>query len=244
MTKNLQRAFLSGFLIVLLFSAVLLIRSLGSKQVLGVQTGIPINHVNTNKQAVALTFDDGPSLATMDILVQLELHKTNATFFLVGQNIEKFPEVMQQLKKSGSEIGNHTDTHPWFWYLATQEKIGKEIIIGEEKINDSIGIRPTLFRAPYGWYPANLLKVLNTLQVTTIGWDVDPEDWRKPEAEVIAQRVLDNVQPGSIILLHDGPYTADRRNTVKAVPLIIEGLWEKGYDIVTVSELLKLQQNP
>ena len=123
----------------------------------------------------------------------------------------------------------------------SQDKIGQEILIAEEKINQVAGIRPQIVRAPHGWYPDNLLAAVNTLQYQLVGWNVDPEDWRYPGADKIITRVMEQVKPGSIILLHDGPYTADRRQTVEALPQIIEQLWREGYQFVTVSELLRYQ---
>ncbi|MEN8252768.1 MAG: polysaccharide deacetylase family protein [Patescibacteria group bacterium] len=200
-----------------------------------------IRSVKTGKKVIALTFDDGPSPSTEDVLANLRYYKIPATFFMVGNKLQKFPDIAKQIMKDEHEIGNHTNTHPFTWmtFLMNQKKISQEILIAEEKIYEATGARSKMMRSPFGWYTDNLFAVVGTLQYKVIGWDVDPEDWRRPGKDKIVERVLTEVKPGSIILLHDGPYTADRSQTIAALPEIIQGLWDKGYHFVTVSELLK-----
>ena len=226
--------------------ATYLLTNKSNRQVLGssIYEDTVIRSVTTDKKVVAVTFDDGPSLATEDILQNLKYYKVPPTFFLVGDKLEKFPDIVKRIATDGHEIGNHTNTHPFTWvsFLMTQEKIAQEILIAEEKIYEATGKRTKSVRSPYGWYSDNLFAVAGTLQYQIIGWNIDPEDWRRPGKDVIVKRVLDEIKPGSIILLHDGPYTADRRQTVEALPEIIQALWQQGYQFVTISELLKYEK--
>lgn len=244
MLKKSLLLFLLGLSAPLLFVGYLFTKKSNAK-VLGasVYEDPVIRSVETKRKVVALTFDDGPSLATEDILANLAYYKVPATFFLVGNKLEKFPDALKRMTKDGHEIGNHTNTHPlaWMTFFMTQKKIAQELSIAEEKIYNATKVRTKLIRSPYGWYSDNLFAVTGTLQYKIIGWDTDPEDWRRPGKDEIVKRVLAEVQPGSIILLHDGPYTADRSETVAAVPEIIQALWDEGYRFVTVSELLKYE---
>lgn len=244
MLKKSLLLFLLGLTLPFLFVSYLFSQK-NNRQVLGssVYEDTVIRSVNTTQKVVALTFDDGPSLATEDILQNLKYYKIPATFFLVGNKLDKFPEISSRIAKEGHEIGNHSNTHPLLWMspLMTQKKISQEFLIAEEKIYDATGIRTKLIRSPYGWYSDNLFAATGTLQYKVIGWNVDPEDWRRPGKDKIVAKVLEQVSPGSIILLHDGPYTADRTDTVEALPEIIQKLWDEGYQFVTVSNLLKYE---
>src|SRR5690606_31950048 len=134
--------------------------------------------------------------------------------------------------------GNHTNTHPVTTWMSEQE-ISKEILITEEKIYQQVGLRPKLVRAPYNLYPQNLLNQIALLEMTPVSWNVDPMDWRTTDKDIIVKRILDEVQPGSIILLHDGPPDLSRARTLEALPSIISELKNQGYKFVTVTQLLE-----
>ncbi|MDH5533669.1 MAG: polysaccharide deacetylase family protein, partial [Candidatus Pacebacteria bacterium] len=122
----------------------------------------------------------------------------------------------------------------------SKQDLAKEILITEEKIHQVIGVKPKLLRAPYALYPQSLLDLTVLFNMTLISWDVDPEDWKQVNKEVITHRVLNNVTPGSIILLHDGPPELDRSNTLDSLTTIINTLKEDGYTFVTISQLLQI----
>lgn len=241
MKKWLVFIFSSIFLVGVILSVKVI--SLSFNKILGVQKqNLIIRRVepNNDKKLVALTFDDGPSHTTRDILKVLDETNTIATFFVVGENIDLNPDVLYETYQKGHEIGNHTNSHP-VSLLMNQQKIAKEILIAEEKIYQVIGIKPKLIRAPYALYPQNLLTNVELFNMLLISWDVDPEDWKQVNSNIIVNRVLKDVTPGSIILLHDGPPELDRSHTIEALPEIISKLKEDGYQFVTVSELLELK---
>lgn len=222
------------------FSVAQIAKSKPSK-VLGTNhTQEPIRNAkgNSDGKFVALTFDDGPTPNTIKVLNVLQESDIKATFFVVGENIDEFPGALKKIDEQGHEIGNHTNTHPFTVFMSEQD-IAKEILITEEKIFQLIGKRTTLFRAPYALYPSNLMKIAGLLNLNIISWDVDPEDWRNSNAEIISQNVIKEVEPGSIILLHDGPPELDRTPTVEALKIIITELKNANYQFVTVTELLE-----
>ncbi|NCN03453.1 MAG: polysaccharide deacetylase family protein [Candidatus Pacebacteria bacterium] len=238
----MKRIFIFTSLSIFIFSFVsyLKISQNSSSKVLGVvQNNNIIRNikVSENAKVVALTFDDGPAPITRDILDILEQEDVKVTFFVVGKNIDLYPDILQEIAQSGHEIGNHSNTHP-FTFLLDKQELAKDILINEEKIYQQTGIRPNLFRAPYALYPKNLLETTDMLNLEIISWDVDPEDWKMVNKEIIVNRVMKDVKPGSIILLHDGPPELDRANTLEALKEIIIRLKEDGYQFLTISEYL------
>lgn len=155
-----------------------------------------------------------------------------ATFFLVGQWAEKYPESVKALYDAGMEIGNHSDTHPHMAGLSASE-IGAEITACSEKIEAVTGQTPTLFRCPYGEYDNEVIDTVNGMGMNAIQWNVDSLDWKGIGPEEICERVTRNVVPGSIILFHNAA-----EHTPEALADIIEYLLAEGYEIVPVSELL------
>lgn len=238
----MKRIFIFTSLSILIFSFIFFfkITQNSSSKVLGaVQNNNIIRNikVSENDKVVALTFDDGPSPLTRDFLKVLDNNQVPATFFVIGKNIDLYPDILQEIAQSGHEIGNHSNTHP-FTFLLDKQELAKDILINEEKIYQQTGIRPKIFRAPYALYPKNLLEITDMLNLEIISWDVDPEDWKMVNKEIIVNRVMKDVKPGSIILLHDGPPELDRSNTLEALKEIIIRLKEEGYQFLTISEYL------
>jgi peptidoglycan/xylan/chitin deacetylase (PgdA/CDA1 family) len=178
---------------------------------------------------VALTFDDGPSEYTPAVLRILRDAGVNATFFVVGNNIVGRDWMLRRMLEDGDEIGNHTMTHT---PLANIEDIGT----ASATIEQVTGFRPCHFRPPEGVFDHHTLDEVGELGMTTVRWDVDTQDYSGLPADSIRQEVLSAVQPGSIILLHDGG--GYRTPTVQALPHIIEDLKRRGYRLVTVTDLL------
>jgi peptidoglycan/xylan/chitin deacetylase (PgdA/CDA1 family) len=187
---------------------------------------------------IALTFDDGPGEATPLILDILKDAGIRATFFLCGQNAERFPELARRIADEGHEIGNHTYSHPHMAWK-TPGRFAWEITRAQDAIERAAGHRPKLFRPPYGERWFGLFPVLMGNGLATVMWSVSGADWRFSAAR-IAKRVMKKVKPGSIILLHDGMPPGERGNrlaTIEALRNIIPPLMEQ-YRFVTVSELV------
>lgn len=190
---------------------------------------------------MALTFDDGPSESTPAVLQALARGRARATFFQVGGNARRLPEVARQVLAEGHEVGNHTETHPKF-YLRTPAQIDGEIERCQQSLETVHGRCPSLFRPPYGARWFGMYPALRRHGLTSVMWSVTSHDWEWP-AEKIAEQVIRKVAPGDVILLHDGDAVdpGDRRQgTARAVEKILEFLEGRGIAAVTVSELFGL----
>ncbi len=195
---------------------------------------LPIYSVQTEEKKVALTFDASWGADnTLNILQTLTDYDVKGTFFSVGFWAEKYADKLKALHESGRfEIGTHSNTHPHMSKL-TAAQIELELTSSINTIESIIGVKPTLFRPPFGDYNDTLIETAESMGLYTIQWDVDTLDWKNLTSGEIAARVLKKAVSGSIILMHN-----DGKNTVAALPLIIEGLKNKGYSFVTVGELI------
>lgn len=211
------------------------------------RSGIIYWHGSTSERKIALTFDDGPNEPyTSQILDILKAYHVKATFFLIGKNVESYPEIVKRMVKEGHSIGNHTYTHPDL-ALKLKFQIEKQVKRTEEAIFKAAGIRPYLFRPPYGLDNPWVFKETEKMGYVIIKWSVSGHNGGKdPPFDKILERVLRGVENGSIILLHDGDRLikgADRSQMVKALPLIIESLQQRGYQFVSIPELLGLEEH-
>ena len=199
-----------------------------------------IHRVNTPLKMIALTFDDGPSEHTEEILKILHSQKVPATFFLLGRNAEQLPSLVRQIYEGGHEIGNHSYSHQPFIFKTLA--FMREEIEKTDEIIRRAGYQGTIhFRAPYGRKLIGLPWILYKSQRLHILFDVIPDDWASPGVATIVDRILAQTKPGSIILCHDGNgdnMGQDRLQTVAALPLVIERLRAAGYQFVTISDLL------
>ena len=194
---------------------------------------IPIYYVDTDKKQVALSFDAAwGNEQTEGLLDTLDKYNVKTTFFLVGEWVDKYPESVKEIAKRGHDVGNHSDTHCHMTQVSTTE-MTKEIQSCNEKIKALTNTTPTLFRPPYGDYNNDVVKSVKGCDMYCVQWDVDSLDWKDPTAEQITKNVVNKIQDGSIILLHNGA-----TNTPEALPMIIEGILAKGYEIVPISEIL------
>lgn len=224
-----MRKYLLPLLTLLVFDIVIVMRHVHSHQV----------HL---LKFVALTFDDGPHpVYTPQVLDILEQYKVKATFFLIGRRVERYPQIARQIVVKGHEIGNHTYSHPKDLPKEDLNAIRQEIEMGAIAIEKATGVHPKLFRPPKGFLNYRVLTTAQLEGYTLVFWTVNADHEDAPTPEAMAERVLKLVHPGAIILMHDG-CTESRWKDVKALPLIIEGLREQGYDFVTVSELFKLSR--
>lgn len=185
--------------------------------------------------AVALTFDDGPWPSdTGRILAILERFRVEATFFMIGRQAERYPELVGRVRRAGHAIGNHSYDHPEDPALTemTEPRIAEELARTGQILADE-GVQPTLFRPPGGSYDEFVIQEALRQRMRVVMWSVDPQDWRAGlTAKDIVKRVLKNVEAGSIILLHDGGGDGD--HTVKALPDLIRGIKKKGLGFVAV----------
>jgi peptidoglycan/xylan/chitin deacetylase (PgdA/CDA1 family) len=193
----------------------------------------------SDTNAVALTFDDGPSPDTEGILNVLADHHLNATFFMVGREVESFPGIGQRVFAEGHEVGNHSYSHPLYLFQRGSETCD-QVKRAQDVIAETIGVRPMLARPPYGVRTPAYFGATRVLGLRTVQWDVAGFDWKRRSPSQIADNVLRKVRPGSIILLHDGDSSGkeDRKNTVAALPLIIKGLKHRDLEIAPLSQLL------
>lgn len=179
-------------------------------------------------KCVALTFDDGPSPYTLEVLRSLQKAGARATFFVVGENTAQRPAVVKAVADAGMVVGDHSWDHREYTRLTAKQQRW-ETKSTARAIVAAGAPKPTLFRPPFGSYD----RATRKLGMPIILWDVDPEDWKTRSTAKTTRRVLAGARAGSIVLLHDiWP------STVKAVPAIIKGLQKKGYTLVTLPELL------
>jgi len=192
-----------------------------------------------DRNAVALTFDDGPSPDTERILDVLGAHEASATFFMVGREVESFPGIAQRVLAEGHEVGNHSCSHPSYLFQRASET-DAQIRHTQSIIAETTGVRPQMARPPYGVRTPAYFLATRALDLQTVQWDVAGFDWKRITAQRIADNVLRKAQPGSIILLHDGDSAGKnaRKNTVEALPLIIRGLRDRDLQIAPLSRLL------
>ncbi|MCM8782265.1 MAG: polysaccharide deacetylase family protein [Candidatus Omnitrophica bacterium] len=208
--------------------------------------GVIYWHGDVGARKIALTFDDGPNEPyTFQILNILKAYNIKATFFLIGKNVESYPEIVKRIAKEGHSIGNHTYSHPDLM-LRMKFQIEKQIKSCEEAIVKTAGVRPYLFRPPYGLDNHLVFRETEKMGYIIIKWSVSAHNGSKDARyDKMLKRVLKGVGNGSIILLHDGDRLikeADRSQIVKALPLIIKLLQQKGYQFVTIPELLGFEK--
>ena len=185
---------------------------------------------------VYLTFDDGPSVYTPQILSTLEAKGVPATFFVLGERAVQFPSLVQREHADGDGIGDHTWDHPDLTTLPP-DQIRQELESTAVEIANLTGTRPTLWRPPFGAFNATVTQIASSLGLSMRLWDVNPADFDMPGTDVIVSRVVDNVSNNAIILLHDGSQETDfdRSQTVAALPTIIDTLRAAGYSFGSLS---------
>lgn len=191
-----------------------------------------------NNNSIALTFDDGPSPDTLEILEILKAENIKATFFLIGSRVEEYPKIAEQIALEGHEIGNHSYSHPIFLFCRA-DKTRRELEKTQKIIREVTGVAPKLARPPCGVRTPAYFAAAKRLDLQTIQWSDAAFDWKNISARQIAQNVLDTVQGNSIVLLHDGDSAgkSDRRATVEAIRLILKGLKEKKLKVAPLTEM-------
>jgi peptidoglycan/xylan/chitin deacetylase (PgdA/CDA1 family) len=200
-----------------------------------------VHRVRTTEKVVALTYDDGPHpVYTPQILSILRKYRVKATFFMIGKNMDKYPEIVRRVVADGHAIGNHTYTHPSDINADSRAQAKGEMEACEKTIERLTGRRSYLFRPPKGFMDEIVYSAAKRMGYRTILWTVCADNHTAPTPRLMADRVLSQVRPGAIVLIHDG-YLPIRWKDVRATPLIIEGLRREGYRFVTIPELLRFE---
>ena len=207
----------------------------------------------TSEKVVALTFDDGPNEPyTSQILDILNRYGVKATFFVIGSNVETYPETTRRIIADGYVLGNHSYSHRANHALSENRYTDKDIELAQEAIFNVTGVKPHIYRPPHGKKSPWELHYLKDAGLVEVTWSTAANEahddliFGKPVPEEVIQHIVSTVKPGRIILLHDGYGTehgnvnSDKSLTVKVLPSIIEELQEQGYKFVTVPELLNL----
>lgn len=194
---------------------------------------VPIYSVNTEESKVALTINCAWNADDIDIILEaLSKNNVKATFFIVGDWAIKFPEAVKKIYDSGNEIANHSYSHPHVNNLSYEKNV-EEITKCSETINKITGNKTNLYRGPYGEYNDTVMKAAMDSKHTMIQWNIDSLDYTGLSAEQMWERISPKLENGSIILMHNGT-----ENTALSLDTIIKNIKEKGYNLVTVSELI------
>jgi peptidoglycan-N-acetylglucosamine deacetylase len=192
-----------------------------------------------DRRSLALTFDDGPSESTPQILDLLARYNIPATFFQCGANVKRLPEIARAVAAAGHPIGNHTHTHPMLCFRP-QPFIEEQLGLAQESIEEHAGVRPRWFRSPYGVRWFGLAPAQRRFGLTGVMWSVIGYDW-KLKAGAIVRRVAGGVSNGAIVCLHDGRelrVKPDTTETVEAVRRLVPLLLDQGYKFETIDRLL------
>ena len=186
---------------------------------------------------LALTFDDGPNPeATPAILDALRDRGVRASFFILGRHAERWPELVRRVAAEGHAVCNHGYHHRKL-HLRSPRYVRDDLELGTRAIVDACGVRPRFYRAPHGFRSPWVTAIARSLGQRTVGWTRGVWDSNRPGVETIVRRTVHAARPGAILLLHDGDGydpSGDRSQTARAVPIIIDGLLEKGLRLVTL----------
>lgn len=219
-----------------LFSLFLLGKSPALEQVLTVSANarqLPIYCVDSEEKVLSISFDaawgNEDTQELIDILAEYEVY---ATFFVVGDWADRFPESVLALHEAGHEVMNHSDNHAHYPKLSPQEIID-DLNACNDKVEAITGLRPTLVRLPYGDYDDQVIATIRAMGMEPVQWDVDSLDWKDISAGEIATRVTSKVGNGSIVLFHNAAL-----HTPEALPDILGTLLAEGYKFVKISEIL------
>jgi peptidoglycan-N-acetylglucosamine deacetylase len=194
--------------------------------------------LSPSQKVIALTFDDGPwPGTTAQVLDILKQNDVKGTFFVVGQNIKNYPDLMKRIVAEGHDIGNHT-WHHWYHAMSPQAA-AYEIENTTNLIYKTTGVRTGLFRPPGGIMHNGVAAYARNSKYAIVMWSSDSIDYSRPSVPKLISNIFRGARPGGIVLMHDGG--GNRSQTVQALPTIIENFRKQGYSFVTVSELLDMQ---
>lgn len=194
---------------------------------------LPIYSVQTEKKEIALTINCAWNDSDIDKIIEvLKSNNVKATFFMVGDWVEKYPEAVKKINQEGHEIGSHSDTHPHVNQLSSEENL-EEIKTSSKKIEQITNKKVTLYRPPYGEYNNTVIKVANENSYIPIQWSLDTLDYTGITGNEMWNKIKDKISNGDIILMHNGT-----EHTADSLDMIIKNIKEKGFNLVTVSDLI------
>jgi peptidoglycan/xylan/chitin deacetylase (PgdA/CDA1 family)/GT2 family glycosyltransferase len=206
--------------------------------------GKVLSNGDRNSLRIALTFDDGPNEPyTSQVLSILEQYRIKATFFIIGRNALRYPETCRRIVAAGNVIGNHSHHHLKSLCLRPGKTVARDIERAHQAIYECTGLEPKLFRPPHGFRTPWLMRTVRSLGYTVVTWDNMTSDWNAEKSgDEIILAILGQARPGGVIVLHDGRDTRlnyDRSHMLQALPFVIETLIERGFQFVTIPELLE-----
>jgi peptidoglycan/xylan/chitin deacetylase (PgdA/CDA1 family) len=204
----------------------------------GLRAALPVaygvTHGDPAQRMVALTFDDGPSGRTPAILSVLSHNHAHATFFVVGRATRGMEPVLRHIAATGNELADHTYSHADLLALRPPGR-KRQLQWTRGLVARATGLQPHFFRPPYGATGPAVNRLGRTLGLIPVLWSVDSRDWQLPGTKAIVRRVLANVRPGAIVLMHDGG--GDRQETLRALPAILRALKHRHFQVVTLSRM-------
>ncbi|MCG6133617.1 MAG: polysaccharide deacetylase family protein [Nostoc sp. LLA-1] len=196
-------------------------------------------NLSQGQKVIALTFDDGPwPDTTMQVLNILKENNVKGTFFVVGQNVKNYPDIVRRVIADGHAIGNHT-WHHWYHYM-NPKAAAYEVDNTTDLIYQTTGVKTNLFRPPGGIMHNGVAAYARNRKYAIIMWSSDSLDYARPSVPRLINNVFGHAKPGGIVLLHDGG--GNRSQTVQALPEIINKFRQQGYSFVTIPELLEMQE--
>ena len=193
------------------------------------------NSLETEKK-IALTFDDGPNENTLIILNILKKHNAKATFFCIGKNIEKHPEILKQIVDEGHIVANHSYSHSHVFDFYRKNRVIKELEDTDALIEKITGKKSQFFRPPYGVTNPSIRRAVTVTKHKVIGWNIRSMDGIIKNSKAIFNRILKRISPGSVVLLHD-----TRQQTATVLEQLLQTLAEKKYEVVSTEQLLNLK---
>lgn len=193
------------------------------------------NPLETQKK-IALTFDDGPNENTLKILDILKEHHAKASFFCIGKNIERHPEILRSIVADGHLVANHTYSHDSLFDFYRKNRVVQELKETDVLIQKITGKKPLFFRPPYGVTNPSIRRAVAVTQHKVIGWNIRSMDGISKNSQAIFNRIVKRISPGSVVLLHD-----TRPQTAAVLEQLLQTLAEKKYEVVALDKLLNLK---
>jgi peptidoglycan-N-acetylglucosamine deacetylase len=191
----------------------------------------PLYYIDDDSKSIALTIDDGPDPEyTPQVLQLLRRYHVTATFSMIGLHVAAYPQLARDVAQDGHRIANHTWTHADLAGMRVHG-VHDEMIRASDAIEAAAGVRPGLFRAPYGAWSGAVIRECERMTMIPVDWSVDPRDWSMPGVRSIVRNIMRNTRPGSIILEHDGG--GNRSETVAALRIVLPRLLDEGYRFAT-----------
>jgi peptidoglycan/xylan/chitin deacetylase (PgdA/CDA1 family) len=194
------------------------------------------NNPSLTEKKIALTFDDGPSETTLKILDLLKKYDAKATFFCIGKNIEKYPEIIERILSEGHSVGNHSYSHSHFFDFYNAKKVLEELKKTDDLLEKFTSKKILFFRPPYGVTTPSIHRALKISKHKVIGWNIRSLDGGIKDQKIIYNRIIKRVSPGGIVLLHD---TA--KHSVLVLEQFLQFLQQNNYTVISVEKLLNLK---